>query len=176
MVNDALSELFPMIDVERVPGELLLLMGTRIGHGGGALVGAAGEAPKCMLFNPVDSGLLVTLTQILFSCQTTVTVRMAIQTVPHASSIATQILRDSRNLPPNLPTAQILQESAVALADATVQTRLLANTPLQISDENSLAVLAPGSGFEIGTNAFASSIHFSFWWRERAAEPAEVNL
>jgi len=32
-VNDVLQELFPTIDVENVPGELLFLMGTHIGLG-----------------------------------------------------------------------------------------------------------------------------------------------
>jgi len=175
-VNDTLNELFPVIDVERVPGELLLLGGIRIAHGGSSIQSAVGESPKGMIFNPVGSGQIITVTGVVFAQQATATVRMGTQSVPHTSVVSTQILRDTRNLPPDLPIGSIRQMSAVALADANTQWRQLANVPFKIDDQNGLAVLAPGTGLEIGSNGLNATIHFSFWWRERVAEPAELNL
>ena len=63
-----------------------------------------------------------------------------------------------------------------ALAAGTNQSRVLANTVLFLEDENGVAVLAPGGGFEIGSAAGVNTLFYSFYWRERPAEPSELKL
>ena len=71
-VNDVLTELFPMIDVENPPAELLVLMGSRIA------IGSINQpAPGALLFeqhmlsNPVGSGAIITLLECVTSCSNT---------------------------------------------------------------------------------------------------------
>lgn len=175
-VAESIAELFPTLDVENVPIELLLLMGTRVGFGGGALTGAAGEAPKGSIFNPAGSETIVTVTSLVIGGSNDMVIRMGINAVAHATILSTQLFRDTRIRSPNLPVAQMRSESAAALANATTQTRILAGTTLHLFDPNGLAVLDPGIGFEIGSNVNTSSINWGFWWRERTAEASELNL
>ena len=175
-VNDVLSELFPTIDVENIPGELLALAGIDICFGGGTIVGAAGEAPRASLENPAESGKLVTLTRVYFSTVNTGIIRWGIRTVSLGGAIGTELFRDTRKILPQQPTAQVHQLSSVALANATNQVRILANTPLILNDENGIAVLAPGTNFEIGHGTNTATIVYGFNWRERIAEPSELNF
>jgi len=173
-VNEVLTELFPVLDVETMPDELLILSGTNTAWGGGTIQSIAGQAPKMGLFNPAGSNAIVTLTDVLFSSQAgTVTVRWGKNTNELTTVISTGIFGDTRNPFNQLPIARIGQQSAVALANATGQGRLGNNTILHLEAKNSLAILRPGIGFEIGIPDFAAVIFVTFYWRERTMEPSE---
>lgn len=175
-VSETLSELFPVLDVERVPGELLMLGGTGLAFGGGQIAAVAGERPTAILFNPADSNQLVTITRVHVAFSITGAVRWGIGLSARGTAISTQVFRDSRRVLPALPVAQVRQESAVAFAPGTNQVTLLADTPFILEDDNSVAVLAPGTGFEIGSNIELNTIFYAFSWRERPAEEAELSL
>jgi len=175
-VTSVIAELFPMIDVENVPGELLILMGTRIVFGGGTVTGAAGQSPKVQLFNPVDSGHLVTITRLSIAANASTIVRWGVVNVALTTGVGTETFRDMRLPLTARPIGEMRQESAVALADGTNQTRVLTGEPYTIEDPNGLAVLLPGTGFEIGLTSVATTINHAWNWRERAAERSELNL
>ena len=175
-VAEVITELFPMINVEDLPAELQLLGGTKLAFGGGIITGAALQSPRAMLFNPVDSGHLVTLTSVIVSSSSdTDTYRWGIRTV-QLSQLDTQLLLDTRNLLPTQPVAEVEAISSVALANATGQTRVLINTPFTLQDPGGIAVLAPGTGWEIGMTTNVSTLLFTFYWRERPALESELNL
>lgn len=175
-VAEVITELFPMIDVERVPGELLLLGGTGIAHGGGIIVCAVGEGCTAQLFNPVDSGNLVTISRVSVAFRALATVRWGTTENVRGTHIFTQIFRDMRQKLPTLPVAQVRQVAEVALASGTNSSSVIADTPFLLQDENSVAVLAPGTGFEIGSFTGINTMFYSFYWRERPAEPSELSL
>lgn len=179
-VNDTLNELFPTFDVENMPAEMLALSGTRVAFGGGVVSSAPAEAPTMQIFNPAGSSMLMTVTKVLLSHNVTATTigRWGITSTALPTAIDTEVFRDTRfGLDASsLPAGQVRTQSAAALANATGQTRLLPNVPFQLDDENGLAVLIPGSGFEIGIAALQSVISVTFYWRERVAEPSELNL
>lgn len=176
MVGDALNELFPTIDVERVPGELLFLMGTDICVGSSELLGDAGEVPNIQLFNPAGSGKLITITSIIVSTNATGRVRMATTIIPASSGIATQVFRDRRHGITQRPVGEIRQQSQIALVDANIFVAVIVNESYTMSDENGIAVLSPGSGFEAAPIITASILRITYFWRERVAEPAELNF
>jgi len=175
-VNDTLNELFPVIDVERVPGELLLLMGTELGVGASGIVGAAGQTSKIQLFNPVNSGKIVTITTIFFVVDATTQVRIASTNTPLSSGITTQTFRDRRRELTARPTTGIFQESSVPLVDAHILIPVLANASVDLKDQDGIYVLSPGSGVSVGSTAVAQRITVTFFWRERVAQPSELNL
>jgi len=176
MVSDALSELFPTIDVERVPGELLILGGTDICMGAATVGPLAANAPRMQVFNPVDSGMLITITTCIISVGSTLKVRIATTNTPLTSLISTQVFRDRRRLITARPIGEFRTDLTAAFTDANMLFRLTANAPFLLFDPNGLAVLPPGSGYEIGTDTDNSILDTSFIWRERVAEPAELNF
>lgn len=175
-VSEALTELFPTLDVENVPAELLWLMGTRICQGGGRITAVAGQAGRMQLFNPVGSGKLVILTDVHFASALTTTAMWAITPTIFGVPTSTEVFRDTRELPPTAPTAQMHAQTSIALSGGTSQTRVLGSTDLHIHDENSIAVLAPGTGFQIGSGTFNSDVWIGMMWRERPAEQSELNF
>jgi len=176
-VVDSLSELFPVIDVERVPGELLLLGGTSLCQGAAIVTGAVGERPRIQIFNPVGSGKLVTVTTVYVSTTSgSNTVRWAINQTALTTGVGTEVFRDGRLRVGSRPTAQIRTDSTVAITDANGIFQILNNTPEIVEDSNGVAVLPPGSGLEFGTADAAEQIIITFLWRERVAEPSELGF
>lgn len=175
-VADVLTELFPMFDVENMPAELLLLSGTRLCIGGGVVTGVSAESTTAQLFNPADSGILATITSVIIAAQTTGIVRWGVVPVVRGVAVGTETFSDTRLGVVAQPVCDIREDSAVALADGTMQTRVLANTSLTIANQNAVAVLGPGTGFEIGLTTNNQDLNFAFQWRERVAERAELNL
>lgn len=175
-VNDVLEELFPVFDVENLPAELYSLARIDLCMGGGTIGPVVAEAPRFQLLNPAGSGKLITLTSVDIGVPGAAIVRWGRQDVPHTSNFSTQIFRDTRHPLGNLPTGQIRAQTSVALANANGQTRVTTNEQFTLTDPNGLAVLTEGTGFEIGVGGLNIEINVTFYWRERVAEPSEVNF
>jgi len=175
-VSEVLTELFPVIDVERLPGELFLLMGTQLGFGAASVTGAAAQRPRTQLFNPVGSGKIAAVSSCVISTTNTQRIRYTTNSIALTTGIGTESFRDGRLPVTNRPSCQIRTDSTVAITDATAQFILSVNVPFELKEENALAVLPPGEGFEIGGDVIASTIVVTFNWRERVAEPSELNF
>lgn len=175
-VNDALTELFPMFDVENLPSDLLLLAGTRLAMGEINLgPGGAGTFVQCMLRNPGDSGSIITLHQIrvgsgnaqLFG------VGPSLNTLGTASDTA---FVDTRIFPEQ-PVGQVLFDVTLMVIGPTVfHLRAAANEEAVFSYPPGLAVIAPGTAFSVTTFVANTNMTCSFFWRERVAQPSELQL
>jgi len=175
-VNDVLEELFPTFDVENLPEELYVLGGIDLSMGGGLVGATSGEAGRGQIFNPAGSGKLVTVTEAGISAISSFTARWGRRDTPLVTHLQTQIFRDTRHPFGNLPTGQIRSESSVAQANANGQTRVGSNFAFSLKNSNGLAVLTEGTGFEIGAGTNNLAVNFYFYWRERVAEPSELNF
>ena len=175
-VSEALSELFPVVDVERVPGELLLLGGTQLCVGAATLTSAVGEVPRIQVFNPVASGKLVSVSTVVVGQGITVSIRFASTNTALTTGTGTEVFRDRRLAGTSRPSAQIRTDSTVAFTDAHGLLRAPANVPVYLNDGNTVAVLPPGSGFEVGTTQTNSLLLVTFFWRERVALESELLL
>lgn len=175
-VSEALSELFPVIDVERVPGELMLLMGTHLCFGSILTTGAAGQSARNQLFNPANSGKLIAVSSVLISSTNNQTIRYSTTEVALATPGATEKFRDTRLNQTTLPTGQIRSTSSVATTAGNGRFRIIANERILLTDPNAVAILGPGSGFEVGAEAQATSILVTYNWRERVAEQSELSF
>ena len=177
-VGTSISDLFPVLDVESVPGELLLLSGTRICHGSAGATGAGGEVPNVILANPVDSGLLITLTQVsVAALVNTQRIRIAIEGAISGAAQNTQRFRDSRLLSlVSFPTGQIRTFSNPSVPAQDIDFIMKPDTTDFVSDPNGLAVLAPGTQYLVASLLVTGTIVVTFWWRERTAELSELNL
>jgi len=173
-VNDVLQELFPTIDVENVPGELLLLMGTRIGWAATSKSPTAGKKAGIQLFNPAGSGHLITISTSIISQNQNANVTWGLVIVALATNTGIPRLRDTRP-GTNARGVSQLRTSADAVSLSAGVMRLGSNQPIRIEDVNSVTVLAPGSGLSvIGETDVVLTV--TFFYRERIAEPSELNL
>lgn len=177
-VKDALTELFPMFDVENMPGELLRLGGVRLCLGGGQLAGVVAQSATAVLENPPDSGILATLERVDVGTATASPVRWGVQNGFRATATAlgTEDFRDVREFAPDQPVLNVRQVVELALANGTCQSHLRTNDHLILDPPNGVCVLPPGTSFEIGLAAQDVQLFYSFSWRERVAEQSELNL
>lgn len=175
-VSETISELMPVLDIERVPGELLLLGGTRIAWGGANLTGVAGNTGKIQLFNPVDSGSIITVTKVYVRLPSAGILRMVIEPVARLTDGASARYRDGRMGVAEIPVGQIRTETTATIISLINQIFLDSNDTVQLRDENSLAVLGPGTGLTFGPSTTNVTVTGGFFWRERPAEEAELQF
>lgn len=177
-VNDVISELIPVVDLERVPMELLRLGGIRSGVAGAMNAAGAGQFQSTQLFNPVDSNVIATVTSVFLSVDVGATVLFNVD----LGSVGVQLpnapqLRDNREVFPNQPTCQLFQTGAlVAPINADGQFRAFDDHMWHMHDPNGIAVLAPGGGLAFGLGESSKILWTTFLWRERSAEASELSL
>lgn len=174
-LGEALEDLFPVLEVENLPSELLRAVGWKLGAGQLVVTPAANTRAVIQIFNPPGSGHFVVVTSILFSVTAAAEVRMG----PSFDALATTSnpgqQRDTRaGVLRN--TVALIQEEDDALVSTLISNRALAQAPVQYTDPNDIAVLAPGTGWRLTTAADDIILLVSFLYRERVAEPEELNF
>lgn len=175
-VNDALTELFPTIDVEAVPGELLFLQGTKLGMVGVNVAAEVASIPKVQLFNPVGSGKVVTVTRIVMSAGTTQIYELFHGNVAIGTVSANNSVRDTRAGSGASTTTQLrtlLDASGIATFYISLSP---ANVPHIIEDPNGVVILSPGFGVIAAPTGTNVSFFCSYLFRERLAESSELNF
>jgi len=173
-VNDVLQELFPTLDVENVPGELLFLMGTRIGWAGTAKSPTAGKKSGIQLFNPSGSGYLVTISSVLLSSNGPGALLFGHSTTALATNTGIPRIRDTRVGVGPSGVAE-LRTSPDAAGPIGGTMRIENDVSFMLTDPNSITVLAPGSGMNV-IGAVDDSLNVTFFYRERIAEPSELTF
>jgi len=177
-VSETLSELFPVLDVERVPGELLLLGGTRLGFAGFPVAGGVGQFSGSQIENPVSSRNLITITRVIFSAQAGGQLLFGTTHAQLATALPTASrLRDTREVFPAQPVGLLRVDGALgAPIDSIGQLRTAGLISLTLEDENGVAILAPGERFTVGSDVANTLLTATFFWRERPAEPPELQF
>ena len=178
MLNDALGELFPTLDVENVPGELLALQATTLGWGSTSLGAVAAVRNHHQLFNPLDSNVLIVATTV--SLQTDAALGQSSEFrfsnfIGELTTLAgNERRRDTRAgaLASIVAQLRTVQDAVNGGFDQRLQSLTIGSTTL--TDANGLAVIFPGTGLTVTcqTTNLASTV--SFMWRERVFERSEL--
>lgn len=176
IVGDALNELFPMIDVESVKSELQLLTGTRLGFSSTIQNALAANLNHSQIFNPADSGMLVVLEQIDLLTETQQNIEYALATAGLTNFTANVAFRDTREGILNLPVAQIRDVQQVGGLPQFGLVQGPVGVTITLKDKNGLFVLGPGTGVTFATTLVNTNLQCNYLWRERVAEPAELNF
>lgn len=174
-VSETLSELFPVLDVENVPGELLLLGGTQLCIGQTIESANAGDTPSSSLRNPGESGTLITVTSIRIFSGTAQAGRggPSLNTLPNTG---TQAVRDTRVGPTGQPVGIMLSDNSLSLAPLFYRFELNGTDDLVIEDPNGVAVITQGTSFIVGASIANTDLRVGWLWRERPAEQSELSL
>jgi len=174
-VTEALEDLFPTLDVESLPMELLRASGWHFGSGVVDRTSAVATTNVQQLFNPPGSGLLMTITSLFINVGTLGSVSWGPGFVALADASVPGAERDLRALS-IAPTVGLLQREDNGTPSTFGRTVIPASTTLQIVDPNGVAVLAPGTGWLVSTLGTNVNMKTSWQWRERVAEPEELNF
>lgn len=174
-VNDALTELFPMFDVENVPLELLLLSGTRIcmgvtatTAGGGAFFGIH------LLRNNAGSGVIARLigVEVLMAAGIVV----AGPTQNSGTLSGQRAFVDGRVFGEGTSLVTMADNNSLVQGSNFFQFRTNADLQGRLFPPGGLAVISPGTSFSVGDGLPNVAVVVSWLWTERIAEPSELNL
>lgn len=174
-VSETLSELFPVLDVERLPSELLLLGGTQVVVGSSRAGAVAATFPQVSILNPVDSGNLITVTSVQLFTTSAQLIRVSITENVLPVSGAEEI-RDGRRGVAGVPVGQSLVDNNLVVGPLRGSLRLEASVPFFWFDPNDLAVLSPGTAFLISGSVVNTTLEAGWMWRERPAQESELSL
>jgi len=174
-VGEALEDLFPTLDVESLPMELMRATKWKFGMGRHNFVAAVGTTPAAQLFNPVGSGKLVVITSIIFTAGASFDLQFGPAFTALTDVSVAGAERDTR-AGVIAPTVALLQDQDNGAASAFGIIRANSQEPFEISDPNGIAVLSPGTAFRFTTATTAQQFRLSWMWRERVALPEELNF
>jgi len=175
-VNDALTELFPMFDVENVPAELLLLAGIKLCLGSSDQgTPGVGFFRASMLRNPGNSGTLITLTSVSFASLGAQEIIMG-PTLNTYTTAGVRAIADTRQFGPQAPVGQILTDDLLVPAPNFYRFRINSSEAFTFAPPGAVAVLAPGTAFGVSSTNDDTSLTVGYTWRERTAEPSELNF
>lgn len=175
-VAEALAELFPVIEVESVPLELMRLTGWRLGMASDVRVAQAVLNNQGQLFNPADSGKLVVLERVDVQSDTAQHIEYDVGSNALTVDVGNTRARDTRD---GIGSILIAQNRHVSQAGtiATIGSLFIeADVMFTLAPPQGICVLAPGTGFVITTTVQNTSMIRTFLWREREAEASEVNF
>jgi len=175
-VSEALPELFPVISVEQLPPELLLLSDISAAFGGSQVTGAVGEFATIQLENPAGSGKLMTLTSAFLGVNTTTVIRTRVTSTLVGSQIGTDRMRDTRLGVLARPTGKIRTGSELTFGASLANIRVTGGTTFHLTDANGIAILAPGTQWGAATETANLVLDFSLFWTERLALESELNF
>ena len=164
-----------MFDVENVPPELLLLMGSRLCLGGEVLDAAGATLiNQAMLRNPGGSGAILTLLSIRVSDPTSQDFVWGptLNTLAVASPTA---FSDTRVFGEGT-VGQVLNEPLLVPGPIFGAQFVTGGRGFEIAVPRGLAVIAPGAAFSISSTVANLPMSFCFTWVERTAQPSELNL
>jgi len=174
-VSEAIAELFPMIDVENLPMELLLLAGWRTVWQSTERPPSAGDNSGSQLFNPADSQTLGVVTRVRIRCAAATVLNVELQNTQLGGTPVSGLFRDGRLGVDRESTLRTEHADAVTVGGG-LRLQIAAGETIVLEDQNGIAVLSPGTGLTIGTTATNTTLTVNYWWRERAAESAELQF
>lgn len=174
-VIEVLTELFPVIDLERCPPELLALGGWRTAWGATERPTNVAQPSVSQIFNPEGSNVVAAVTQVQLQSAPGTGVQAGVQLAQIGGTPVRGVFRDAR-FGGNRETTLTTTHVDGGLVSAGWRMRLVSGEVLTLRDDNGIAVLTPGSGLSFITNNNNILLTMSYWWRERSAEQSELNF
>lgn len=174
-LSETLGDVFPILDLENLPSELLLLRGWHLFGRHATQIAVVAQLTGLQVVNPADSGAIVVVDKIIINSELGGNITIGTTLAPFAVTISTQ-RRDTRNPVLNLANARIGGSNNVGAAAEGGLLELAADVDRELTVPNGLAVLGPGTAFSVVSAVVNSNLQVSFYGRERQAEPSELSF
>lgn len=175
-VNDTLNELFPVIEVETLNSELAILSGTRLGLGTTSQAALAANLSHSQLFNPVGSNMILTVERVDLSLPIGDFIEYAFAILPLTNAAASVVFRDTRSGFTGTPVGQVRDVQQAGGLPTIGGLFVSTDTNLSMQDKRGLFILEAGTGITFATTTVNRTFRVTYQWRERVAEPAELNF
>jgi len=175
VLSETLGDVFPILDLEKLPPELLLLAGIHTWSGVLADTGAAGQNAGIQVVNRANSGIIMVVTRLSIRSSTAQSVTYGtVNGLLTGSSIGLRN-RDTRD-------GLLISQWGSLQSDDTSNTEFFGNIRLAINVDrvlevpNGIAVLSPGNQFTVSTTTNATFMSVGFQGYSRLAEPSELSF
>lgn len=174
-VVEVLPEVFPVLELEDTTPELLILSGWRLAWQQISQDAVVGQTSKVQLANPAGSGILAAVTHLSIRVDTIANVQMEVSDTLLVSAAIRGLFRDGRLGGNRATTCQLRSDPNIPTGGGL---RLFINNDLEfeVTDDNGLCVLSPGTALDVGTVNDNILISVNFFWRERQAQESELNF
>lgn len=174
-VTEALSELFPVIELENTTPELMALSGWRMCWQSTERPPLAANTSASLLFNPAGSGKIAVVTQIYARSDVgNTTLQAQIVNAQIGGTPVPGLYRDARFGVPRSSTCTVESADGVATGGGI---RFVTGNELHIfNDVNGMGVLTPGTGLQVGSVNVNLLLTINYFWRERQAEESELSF
>ena len=175
VLSETLNEVFPVLDLENLTPENLLLAGIQLVAGESDVTGGVAQNGGVQIQNPVGSGNLLVVTKAAVLTGTTQLISYGASNALFVGAGATSRNRDTRNRD-DFNGAALIRTNTNANTEFHGRLRVSSAENLEITDPNALAVLAPGTGFTVVSVTNNTLIRVSFFAYLRRAEPSELSF
>lgn len=166
------NDLSPVLNIEDPADDALLFWkGHRLANGRATGTSGVAEFASASIFNPLGSGSLIWVRQILSNINTR-TVRLSFTQNRTAGVQSTLFFSDGRAALVSVPKAELGFDSLVALP-ALTGWRQICNSGISVPIRPRF-VLSPGVGLQITDEGTNQAFTVTFEWIERTAELSEL--
>lgn len=175
VLSETLGDVFPILDLENLTPENRLTAGISMVAGSASGLGGVAQLGGAQFINPADSGSLLTLTKLRLFTSAGQTVNCGLTTTLFTAFINTRNL-DSRS-PQNFNGSALAggnTNTASSLGDFIVLTR--SNIDYILDVPQGIAVMRPGTAFQVTASVTNILISATFWGYTRLAEPSELSF
>lgn len=166
----------PTIDVENIPAELLLLMGTRLCMGRtNTSAGGAGTFGVHLLRNDGGSGVIARLISVVVGPGTSVPYNLG-PTQNSGTPGGVRAFADTRVFGEG--TSLVTQQDNTGLVTGSTFLTLRSGTNAMAiwQPPVAIAVITPGNAFSVSNGNANEGLQVSWVWVERVAQPSELTL
>jgi len=174
-VTEALSELFPMLDLENLPHELLALSNTQTVFSTLIVQPVAAEFSQAQLFNPGGSSTIVIPSSVWIAGSSGGVAWELTETQISPGGFSGQF-RDTRSGFGLESAGKVSADTNAVLIGQRGRLNVLGTESFHLWDDNGIAVLAPGTGIIFSQATVNTSLIVTFFWREREALQSELNF
>jgi len=174
-LSETLGDLFPILDLENLPSELLLLRGWHMFSGFTNVIGISAQLTMAQLFNPAASTSLVALDRVIINSQKAQIMTYGLN-IALASPVINTVNMDTRSAPLFNANARIAADADLQSSGNAGRIEVVADTDYDLEFPGGICVLSPGGVFSIASAQNDSDLSITFIGRERNAEPSELSF
>ena len=174
ILSETLGDVFPILDLENLPAELLLPAGISLIATSGSATGGVAQLGGVQIQVPAAAGMIFTLTKFHVKTALVQAVSCGLRT-PNAPAINSRNL-DSRQVQNFNGGLRLLGLTNTAGETGNFIVDTQATIDREVTVPRGIAVLTPGGAFQVTASITNTLIRATFFGYLRLAEPSELSF